>query len=1111
VEGDSATKMTVPHRSQITAAWMGKPEDAPYEFTFDGGPVNWREGTSLDLGDVDGVSARVLAYYPHAKAVEEWIADDSRTGGPTVRFKLEGPHDDKGRLENYLSDQGYGDEVAIGPIRVQLRQAATDTMLDDFLNPPTDLGEKGVLLAYYKDHVERISVDEQVGQKVALGDTGAAVEIAEYLANAKPDMMGRFRSAGDQPRNPLLELRVQAPGGEQPLRQVAFASSPLLNLDGVFGTVCPVKFHYLHPAQKPSTAVEFLQTSDGRLHARIGASGEYRSHGEVKPGSRLEMPGRFVVEVTEHLVHSRLHIEFEPVHVKPNQKASATAAAEVELSAAGVTQRIWLQRNNSGFGGRTIITPKGPLSVSFGYAQSPLGFALTLKDFRRDTNPGRAGNAAFASIVRLVDESQKIDEERTISMNEPLTHNGLTCYQSGFNEAGQGTEASTLSVAYDPGRPAKYAGSLLICLGIAIMFYMRAYFFKSVPQRVQVERSLPMTRAACLALCLAVTVDTPARAESPSRQLDWSAWRDLPVQNGGRRKPLDTLARETLRLVGNRASFADPETGEKLDPTALYLTMFFDWSGWDHVQKDHLLLYTDWSPQYFALHKGDKWDRAPLVRIDYPELREKLGIPEGQKHVSPEELSKAAIAEEGLARTVPLTAWAERVIAKDQQGEDLTELEEKGLELANRLWAYQNHRMGRGLEIMPIQGSQAQDWMPVGHVLLTSFDDSNDPTGAYRRVKTLLWEARAAYQRRDAAKLRIIAVELKEVLRTDGPALGDYPAASTIDLEVAYNRWAPFRFAWVLMLLAAIAMFLHLGTERRVFYRGAFVLYGAGIAAAAAGFAMRIGISGRAPVTNMYESVVYVGTGVAVLGLVFELIYRKRYILSAAAAVSTFTLVLADNCPTILDPSVRPLEPVLRSNFWLTTHVLTITLSYAAFALALGIANITLGYFVLGSKNKDTIGLLTRFTYKAIQVGVLLLAAGVILGGVWADYSWGRFWGWDPKEVWALVALLGYLAVLHARFAGWVSHRGLAALTVFCFSLVVMAWYGVNFVLGAGLHSYGFGGGGRGWVFTAVMLQLIYAAAAMMRSNPVPEPDISRESLPDAPSNPSSPGLAGGV
>ena len=248
------------------------------------------------------------------------------------------------------------------------------------------------------------------------------------------------------------------------------------------------------------------------------------------------------------------------------------------------------------------------------------------------------------------------------------------------------------------------------------------------------------------------------------------------------------------------------------------------------------------------------------------------------------------------------------------------------------------------------------------------------------------------------------------------------------------------------------------------------------------GFGMRILISGRAPVTNMYESVIYLGLGVALFGLVLELIYRQRYILTAATAVATVALILADNCPAALDPSLRPLQPVLRSNFWLVTHVMTITLSYAAFALALGIGHITLGYYLLGSADSQAISNLTHFTYKTIQAGVLLLAAGTILGGVWADYSWGRFWGWDPKEVWALVALLGYLAVLHARYAGWVHSFGLAALSVLCFSLVVMAWYGVNFVLGAGLHSYGFGGGGQGYVLAAIALEVLFVAAAAVRT-----------------------------
>jgi hypothetical protein len=119
--------------------------------------------------------------------------------------------------------------------------------------------------------------------------------------------------------------------------------------------------------------------------------------------------------------------------------------------------------------------------------------------------------------------------------------------------------------------------------------------------------------------------------------------------------------------------------------------------------------------------------------------------------------------------------------------------------------------------------------------------------------------------------------------------------------------------------------------------------------------------------------------------------------------------------------------------------------------------------------------------YRVIQLGVLLLAAGTILGGVWANYSWGRFWGWDPKETWALITLLSYIVVLHGRLAGWWHDFGLAVGSVLCFLAVVMAWYGVNFVLGTGLHSYGFGIGGETYVMGAIALDLIYVSAAVYR------------------------------
>jgi ABC-type transport system involved in cytochrome c biogenesis permease subunit len=214
---------------------------------------------------------------------------------------------------------------------------------------------------------------------------------------------------------------------------------------------------------------------------------------------------------------------------------------------------------------------------------------------------------------------------------------------------------------------------------------------------------------------------------------------------------------------------------------------------------------------------------------------------------------------------------------------------------------------------------------------------------------------------------------------------------------------------------------------------------------------------------------------------------RQAVTMIVACTVATFGLILADSAPAILDSGIRPLVPVLRSNYWLTIHVLTITLGYSAFALTLGLANVSLYQFIrsglAGSVSTDArnrIQSLNQLAYRATQFGVVLLAAGTILGGVWADYSWGRFWGWDPKEVWALTALLCYLVILHARYTNWVGQFGFAALSVLMFLSVIMAWYGVNFVLGVGLHSYGFSTGGRGYVAGFTALQLGYVGLAWL-------------------------------
>ena len=324
-------------------------------------------------------------------------------------------------------------------------------------------------------------------------------------------------------------------------------------------------------------------------------------------------------------------------------------------------------------------------------------------------------------------------------------------------------------------------------------------------------------------------------------------------------------------------------------------------------------------------------------------------------------------------------AWTQGLVRANPQA--LSTLEKNGLELAERYWAYQDVRRGQKLEVLPIQGSKTQQWVSIGQLLQADWDDKNDPTGQIRKVKKGLQKAQAAFLAGAAEEFNAASASLIAALQRGRPAVGRL----SVGARSSTWRWptttgAPFRVAWVCTLLALLRHAVGAGhTVADIRPVSDWRFYAAGILAMLVGFGMRMIISGRAPVTNMYESVVFVGLGTAVLGVMFELVYRNYYSLLAAAAVSTVTLILAELCPAILDPSIRPLTPVLRSNFWLVIHVMTIMLSYAAFALALLTGNVALGFGLRRWRNTAAIAALSKLTYQFLQAGVLLLILGTFL------------------------------------------------------------------------------------------------------------------------------------
>lgn len=471
-EGQRAEQFLVNSRSVVNVAWESGGKRSATDFVFTPGPVDWPEHRTLDFGTADALGLRVLRFYRHARHHTDWIADDRDYDGPALHLRLSGPSGNA-IAEDWLTANVFGGEAIVGPTRYELWPLSVASMSDDFLQPPDDLGKSGVLSMHYQGRMQRIPVDGNLAKRIAVAGDGVAVEIAEYLPDAKPTPRGGFVSVSSNPRNPVVEMKVYLPGREQPLRQLAFARRPLLNLDAVHGEICPVKFWYHHAGLKPVPGAVFAQTPDGRLYCRAEMDAAYGPPREVKQGDRIALGGQFSVTVQRYLPRARQEVSFQPIAAAPNQANQPEAAALVELTADGQRRAVWLQRGDSQYSAQTIPTRRGPVFLALGYESRPLGYSIELQDFNRRANPGGMGDAAFASTVRVVDPTAGVDQQREISMNEPLVHGRFRLYQSSFQEPAHGREVSVLTAAYDPGRGLKYIGSLMICAGILIMFCLR--------------------------------------------------------------------------------------------------------------------------------------------------------------------------------------------------------------------------------------------------------------------------------------------------------------------------------------------------------------------------------------------------------------------------------------------------------------------------------------------------------------------------------------------------------------------------------------------------------------------------------------------------------------
>ncbi len=537
-----------------------------------------------------------------------------------------------------------------------------------------------------------------------------------------------------------------------------------------------------------------------------------------------------------------------------------------------------------------------------------------------------------------------------------------------------------------------------------------------------------MKRSLLILPLLALSLPAPLLAGAEVAPL-----RGIAIQAGGRTKPLDTFARETARRVTGAKPFGF-ESVQRLEPTEWVLSM---------------------------VSSPDRWRTESIVKVTHAGLRGAAGLPAEKDRYSFQEL----VSHQGFMGAV------EQVHGKLRADEDLDPVESELANLYDTLSVMNGIMSGEALRIIPHPSDPKATWYSIA-------DLNNPQVPQAQRVRALVSSLVTAYAAGDLPAVQTASAGLASRLANVAPEV--YPAEKDLALEVHYNRSKPFRTAWLLYLLGFLALIASFPLDSKASARAGMALVVGGFLLNGYGMLLRTMISGRPPVTNMYETVVFVAWGGVLFALIFEGVYKARYFAATAAGLATLCLILADNVP-ILDGAIAPLVPVLRDNMWLTVHVLTIMLGYAAFTLAMGLGHLNLGLYFFAPGQASLLKSLSLFLYRALQVGTLFLAVGTLLGGVWASYSWGRFWGWDPKETWALIALLGYLAILHGRFVGWIRDFGLAVGSILGYLLVLMAWYGVNFVLGTGLHSYGFGSGGYTYIGGFVAFEVAVIAAALLR------------------------------
>jgi ABC-type transport system involved in cytochrome c biogenesis permease subunit len=759
---------------------------------------------------------------------------------------------------------------------------------------------------------------------------------------------------------------------------------------------------------------------------------------------------------------------------------------------------------------------KYELSLRFQRHYKP--YSIHLYDIRKDDYPGTDTPRNYSSEFRLVDEAANVDRTVKIWMNNPHRYGGDTFYQSGYTEDRQGNQFTTLSVVSNTGWMIPYVACMIVAVGMLAQFSITLLRFISRRSQVPLAtvvlepRAQRKARHAAAAEARGFEAWLPrffpllavlvfggwalSKTRTPSADssgMDLYAAGELPVMYQGRAKPLDTLARQTMCVMSNRQTsrMAVPEDevtlsmklfGDGASKPQPAIKWLFDMIAKPEVGEQHWIIRIDNMDVLSTLglepRKGFRYSIAEIL----PKYKAFLEDVEKAKKVEEEARStyeKKLLEVDSRIRSYTLLTAAFHPLPESAFPtlEEFRQDQEMAFQRLAQIGDYHRELEKAGPPLAVPAPETKLEWTPLSVAKniehLQRLVPDHEPSKAVGHWDAIL----AAYKSGDATDFNRAVERYQRYLDQYGP---DSLKASVPRWEAFFNNAEPFYYAAVLYLFAfVLSAFAWLGWSRSL-NRAAFWLLVFTFVYHTIALCLRMYISGRPPVTNLYSSAVFIGWGCVLLGLIFERIYRLGLGNTVAAVAGASTLVVAHllmtQAPADRGDTMAVLQAVLDTQFWLATHVVCVTMGYATTFMAglFGLVYVIRGVFtreLSPGLAKD----LTRMTYGTICFAIFFSFVGTVLGGLWADDSWGRFWGWDPKENGALIIVLWNALVLHARWGGMVKDRGLAVLAIGGNIVTAWSWFGVN-ELRVGLHSYGFTEGALFVLGMFVLSQMIVIA-----------------------------------